>query len=159
MRVGLFLVAAALIAAAPAHRAPLNRQSLPVFEFRDLKAGVKVDDTRLDGCKPGQVVRCSEADESFAGVTAISISPYFYKNQLSRLELYFKEGDGRTIRDALEAKYGKPCKGGINPLGYFYFSWCFSSGTLTFTDPLLSAGYLIYEDDNHPPKPAPKVDF
>ncbi len=131
----------------------------PVFEFRDIKAGEEVLPERLKGCKVAEIVKCTDAKPTFAGKAAFSIETSFYKGKLSKVEIVLKREDSVEAVRALRAKYGDPCSVSGTSFRPLYV-WCFATGKM-WLEQNLGAGLssIEYQDDNSPPKPAPKIDF
>lgn len=148
--------------------------SLPVFEFKGVRAGEVVDTAAL-GLKCGkpdedQQIICRGNDATVGGITNL-LAPafYLYNGRLSTMIFVFDGSNYSTIAGALTAKYGEPCstshpewksKAGAT-FENTVMTWCFASGKLEAAE--MSSrrdnSHLMYIDSNQPPPKAPKVDF
>jgi len=116
---------------------------------------------------------CYYKDGTVAGLNeGLAPAVVLHDNKLHMMLFLFdaKGTSFLTIRAALQAKYGAPCKSETQPwqsrAGAHYdnlvVTWCFKTGHLVL-DQLstnLDYGDLIYTDEvNRGPAKAPKVDF
>lgn len=156
-------------------RAPAPVPVLPLFTFKDAKAGGSMDPTSLGRCeadgRPGKL-KCVGKDGMVAGIRLI-IPPYyyFYNNRLtSMLFLFNNEGvTFPTLLSAFRERYGAPCKTETekwqNKAGAVFdnptVTWCFKTGKLTLESMSTSRDYgdVMYSDDYTGPVEETPKDF
>jgi len=144
--------------------------NLPKFEFKSVHAGDPMPRRGLLGCpkleEHDQHI-CPEADFSVAGVKAFSAATFYDQSGLIGLLFSVRRGDGPTLAQALEAKYGKPCDVKTTEVQNSFGAkferetrrWCFADGIGTFESigrkvDAASFGFTVI-----PPDKKPVVDF
>lgn len=150
-----------------------GREKLPAFSFKGLTAGEPLSPAVLDACellfnRTPKLVHCYYGALDVAG-TKLFGSADFYRGMLSSIQMTVSAYQAATLLDALNAKYGRPCRSETliwqNKLGAQFdnptYTWCFRSGNLRFTarDEKRDEGELAYTDVNAPPAPKPVINF
>jgi len=141
--------------------------TLPKFEFRDLRAG---DPAPEKGCaKIGDGRRmCVDQDIRIAGLWAKSMSVFYGYAGLEAVLLTVPKNDGPTLRSALVAKYGEPCRTRTNVMQNAYgaqferetATWCFADGEADYrsiSTKIDEASFYFSVPSKRPA--APVVDF
>lgn len=161
--------AAARVAPAPV------KPTLPLFTFKEARAGEAIDPNKVGKCSPSDdgiagKLECRGSDPIVAGVNLLlAPSYYFYQGRLtSMLFLYNNDGvNFLTLLGAFRDKYGAPCNTGSdkwqNKAGSTFdnstATWCFKTGKLKLEQmgPSLKYGVVSYNDEyTSPSKETPK---
>lgn len=160
------LLALGAIIATPAYAEPV-----PNFEYKDIVAGQPADAKALRRCTDKPDGRCSAM--TFGGTLAGNIVDTqfvdYYGGKLSALMLIIDRKAFVSVVDAFTAKYGKPCASRVDTwanaagarLDNQVYEWCFQTGKLEARQygSRLTQMRVVYQDDNQPPSPGPKIDF
>lgn len=177
------LIAVALMTSAQAQRAAKRpppraqlKPALPVFSFKEARAGETMDPAPIGKCNPRNTgvsdeVWCFGTDKTVAGVQMFETEYYFWKSRLYHLnfEFYNQYGDYEILLRAFSEKYGKPCRSSVDrwqsQAGAVFDNatavWCFATGEMKLQQhgDRFKFGRVDYGDEYRPPIHATPKDF
>jgi hypothetical protein len=158
------LVSAAMTAGASA--AP----SLPMFEFKGVRAGAPADlhPFRCKRPRPDGIVDCKPRNAAVAGIPSVPMVISFHRGLLSSMFLEVPWADFHTLEAAFTEKYGPPTTvehprwdGATGPVANTVETWRFGTGRLTLTQDAGDGEFAeaVYAEDAAPTPSRPVVDF